>query len=296
MKTYKLVWTGAAAALEAASTLLMETLGTPAGAVSLTRPDDAAADDAVAWRLDAYFAETPDLNAIREALAEVGGLSAPTLETLPDIDWVAHALAGLGVVRAGRFVLYGAHDADKLPDEPGDIAIRIDANEAFGTGHNATTSGCLEAIDALTRRRRFARVLDLGCGTGVLAIAAARALPGAKLVASDIDPLATAVARGNVRHNAIGVGRLAVVTADAMSHRSLRAGRFDLIVANILANPLIVLAGRLARTSPRCGILILSGLLVGQAPEVLAAYRAAGFSLLHHRRIAGWSTLTLVRC
>ncbi|MEQ1931562.1 MAG: 50S ribosomal protein L11 methyltransferase [Parvularculaceae bacterium] len=289
MKTYKLVWTGAAAALEAASTLLMETLGTPAGAVSLTRPDDAAADDAVAWRLDAYFAETPDLNAIREALAEVGGLSAPTLETLPDIDWVAHALAGLGVVRAGRFVLYGAHDADKLPDEPGDIAIRIDANEAFGTGHHPTTAGCLTLLDRIAGVAPE-KILDLGTGSAVLAIAAAKVWDRSVL-ATDIDEKSAEIARRNVAINGVG-DCVQVIAADGFDHEAFGAqAPFDFIFANILAGPLVALAPAVASCAASKARVMLAGLMCDQEKAVADAYEAAGFRRLNRLDHPTWPVL-----
>ena len=253
-----------------------------------------------AQRVTAYFTSKPDVTAIR-VLVDMclgqdrarGVLENLAIADVPDENWVAISQAALPPVVAGRFTVHGSHDRHRVPHGPN--AIEIDAGEAFGTAHHATTLGCLEAIDALTRRERFRRVLDLGCGSGVLAIAAARVMPRAAVIASDIDPQATAVATVNVRQNGIGGGRLRVVTANSLAHPALRGGRFDLIIANILANPLIALANGLARIAPRGGRIVLSGLLVGQAPEVLAAYRAAGWSLLRHRRITGWSTLTLVR-
>lgn len=254
-----------------------------------------------AHKVSAYFTSPPVPDAMRSLVESCLGQRADaaaivaslTIADVPDENWVAISQAALPPVEAGRFTVHGSHDRHRVPHGPN--AIEIDAGEAFGTAHHATTLGCLMAIDALTRRETFRQVLDLGCGSGVLAIAAARVMPRARIVASDIDPQATAVALQNVKQNGIGGGRLRVVTAGSLAHPALRAGRFDLIIANILANPLIALANGLARISPARGRIVLSGLLVAQAPEVLAAYRAAGFSLLEHRRIAGWSTLTLVR-
>jgi ribosomal protein L11 methyltransferase len=255
---------------------------------------------APAQRVSAYFAAMPELAAVRAMLASaltpaLASVAARTLclTEVPDENWVAISQAALPPVVAGRFTVHGSHDRYRV--SRGHNAIEIDAGEAFGTAHHATTLGCLMAIDETTRRRPYRKVLDLGCGTGVLAIAAARALPQARVVASDIDPQATAVAAANVRQNALPLGRLRVLTADALTHPLLRGQRHDLIVANILANPLIALAKAIARISPRRGTLVLSGLLVAQAPEVTAAYRAAGFALVGHCRIAGWSTLTLVK-
>ena len=130
------------------------------------------------------------------------GLGAPTIEAVPDANWVALSQASLPPIAAGRFIVHGSHDRQRFGFRR--RAIEIDAGEAFGTGYNATTALCLEAVDLLTRRRRFARVLDLGCGTGILALAAARALPGARVLAVDNDPIATAIARENARLNRLG--------------------------------------------------------------------------------------------
>lgn len=251
-------------------------------------------------KVSAYFADAPDPAGL---VAGLGAWLGPdlaasigrqmTITRVPDENWVAISQAALPPVTAGRFTIHGSHDRHRVPRGPN--AIEIDAGHAFGTAHHATTLGCLMAIGELTRRRSFERVLDLGCGSGVLAIAAARVLPHARVLASDIDPQATAVARANVRNNRIAAGRLAITTADAMAHRAFRGRHFDLIIANILANPLIAIAKGLARHSPRGGTIVLSGLLDGQAAEVIAAYRTSGFALRQHRRIAGWSTLVLVR-
>jgi ribosomal protein L11 methyltransferase len=251
-------------------------------------------------RVSAYFADVPEraglLASLVPLLAEpLARQAAATLavSAVPDENWVALSQAALPPVAAGRFTVHGSHDRHRVPHGPN--ALEIDAGEAFGTAHHATTLGCLMVIDRESRRRAFRRVLDLGCGSGVLAIAAARALPRARVLASDVDPQATAVARTNVRANRIGTGRLEVVTADALSHRALRQGRFDLIVANILAGPLIALAPRLSRRAERGGLLVLSGLLESHAAEVIAAYRATGWAVQRRQHIAGWATLTLRR-
>ena len=189
--------------------------------------------------------------------------------------------------------MHGSHDRARVGVRP--LAIEIEAGEAFGTGHNATTSGCLEAIDVLTRRRRFARVLDLGCGTGVLAIAAARALPHARVIASDNDPIATDIAQANMRLNRVA-RRVRVVTASGFAHPRLRRSQsFDLVVANILPRPLIALANAIRTALRPGGVAVLSGLLNHQAHQVRAQYRAAGFHLLAARRHAGWTVLVLER-
>lgn len=253
-----------------------------------------------AQRVSAYFQSEPECDAVDALVREV--FSVETAEALvgskvvsqvPDENWVAVSQAALPPVVAGPFTVHGSHDRHRVPCGP--LAIEIDAGEAFGTAHHATTLGCLNAIGELARKRRFRSVLDLGCGSGVLAIAAARVMPKARVLATDIDPKATEVARQNVRRNRIAAGRLPVTTADGLAHPALRGRAFELIIANILANPLIALANGLARMSPPRGCLVLSGLLVPQAPEVIAAYRAAGFALVDHKRIVGWSTLTLVK-
>ncbi|MDA4846471.1 50S ribosomal protein L11 methyltransferase [Hoeflea poritis] len=213
-------------------------------------------------------------------------------EHLPDIDWVAHALEGLQPVRAGRFLVHGSHDRDKV--RPGDLCIEIDAGRAFGTGHHGTTEGCLEMIGAVARQRRFRHVLDLGTGSGVLAIGLAKLMP-ASILATDIDPVAIAVARQNARKNGCG-SRIGWATA-AGFHSGIfaRHGPFDLIVANILARPLMGMAPSLSRNLAAGGQVILSGILSEQRRKVLAAYNVQG---LYHRKTLwrdGWVTLHLGR-
>ena len=230
--------------------------------------------------------------AVEPALQGIG-IGRAAIESVPDLNWVAISQAALPPILAGRFIVHGSHDRARVGLRP--LAIEIEAGEAFGTGHNATTSGCLEAIDALTRRRRFARALDLGCGTGVLAIAAARALPHARVIASDNDPLATQIARANMRLNRVA-GRVRVIAASGFAHRLLRrAQSFDLVLANILPRPLIALAPAIRTALRPGGVAVLSGLLNPQAPQVTASYRAAGFRLLAARRHAGWTVLVLER-
>jgi ribosomal protein L11 methyltransferase len=247
------------------------------------------------WIVDAYYESTPDRAAIAAIIEQAlaGSSRALTLEAVPDENWVAVSQAGLPPVAAGRFLIHGNHD--RAIGRLRRNAIEIDAGEAFGTAHHATTLGCLHAIDRLTRQRRFNRVLDLGCGSGVLAIAAARVLPDATITASDFDPEAVRVASGNVRKNALA-GRIRVVTSLGFGHPLLRRGApYDLLIANILAEPLIGLAPRLARAIPPRGIVVLSGILQSQAAAVLAAYGAAGFARIRADRLNGWVILTLIR-
>lgn len=247
------------------------------------------------WMVDAYYENAPDRAAIAAIIEVVlaGSSDALTLEAVPDENWVAVSQAGLPPVAAGRFLIHGSHD--RAIGRLRRNAIEIDAGEAFGTAHHATTLGCLLAIDRLTRQRRFDRVLDLGCGSGVLAIAAARVLPDATVTASDFDPEAVRVASENVRKNALA-GRIRVVTSLDLAHPLLRRrAPYDLLIANILAEPLIGLAQRLARVVRPGGVVVLSGILQSQGAAVLAAYGAAGFARLRADRLNGWVILTLVR-
>jgi ribosomal protein L11 methyltransferase len=246
------------------------------------------------WRVEAYYAEPPEPSEVAAGLSAVLPIALPLIELVevPDDNWVGISQAALPPVKAGRFTVHGSHDRAQIPQGP--LAIEIDAGEAFGTAHHATTLGCLMTIDRLARRRRFQRILDLGCGSAVLAIAAARAWPSAVVAASDIDPEAVRVAQGNVARN--GVRRIRAVCADGLPRGPRTgAGRYDLLIANILAAPLITLAPKLARAVEPGGMLVLSGLLTSQAPEVRAAYRAQGVIVVSELLIAGWSTLLLCR-
>lgn len=256
-----------------------------------------AAGPGTPWRITAYYGDPPDTGQLHASLeAIVGGsfdVPVPRQETVPDLNWVAMSQAALPPVRAGRFTVHGSHDRHRVPQGPG--AILIEAGEAFGTAHHATTYGCLLAIDSLTNKRRYCNVLDLGCGSGVLAIAVARACPKARILASDIDEASVLVARENVKSNRTGA-RISTIAAAGLDDAELRgSGRYDLLIANILAGPLIRLAKDISRAVEKGGDLILSGLLTEQAREITATYRAAGFTLKQNTRIAGWSTLVLRR-
>jgi ribosomal protein L11 methyltransferase len=247
------------------------------------------------WAAEAYFA-AGEAEAIAERLHDrLGGdaFGAPlSVEALPETDWIGVGLKLLKPVAAGRFLVHGSHDRDALPR--GSIAIEIDAGQAFGTGHHATTRGTLIVLDRLMRTRRFTRPLDLGTGAGVLAIAMAHVLKR-PIVASDIDPVAVAVARENARRNGVG-GSVRTVTAPGIDSPVIRAGApFDLIAANILAEPLVRLAPRLAPLIATGGTLVLSGLLPHQRPRVVAAYGAQGIRLERAHVFDGWSVLVLRR-
>ena len=228
-----------------------------------------------------------------DALARAGFSPGDVeIEALADIDWVRRSLEGLGPVEAGRFFLHGAHDRHRRP--AGGIAIEVDAGTAFGTGHHGSTRGCLLALDKLLRRVRPHRILDVGCGTGVLAIAAARALK-VPAIASDIDPEAVRVAADNARRN--GASALVrAVTATGLAAPLIRAAApYDLIFANILARPLVALAPAIASATAAHGHVILAGLTRDQERQVLAAYRARGLVPAFRIRLEHWSTLVLRR-
>jgi ribosomal protein L11 methyltransferase len=237
--------------------------------------------------VEALYQEQPDSS----LLSGLVGLSV-CVEPLPDQDWIRLSQLGLPPVRAGRFFLYGAHDAGRVPN--GIIPIRIEAGLAFGTGHHETTTLCLEAITLIARTRRPKRILDLGCGTGVLAIAAAK-LWRRQVLASDIDPVAIQVTRDNARMN--GEGALVrAIWADGLASPAIQQrAPYDLIVANILAGPLQQLAPALCAALAPGGAVVLSGLLRDQEHQVENRYRAQ--DLVHRRvlRNGPWSALILER-
>ncbi len=247
------------------------------------------------WRIEAYYDPMPDTAQLATDLANACEIPIPPIriEDVPQENWVRLSQEALPPVIAGRFTIHGSHDRHRVPQGPN--SILIDAGEAFGTAHHATTQGCLAAIDRVTRQRQYDRVLDLGCGSGVLAIAVARSLPHAAIVASDLDHQSVVVARENMRANGVG-SRIQAIVAGGLQHPVLRArAPFDLLIANILAGPLIVLSKSLAKAVIPGGTVILSGILTPQAPQVSAAYLAAGLHLVRHDRVYGWSTLTLAR-
>jgi len=247
------------------------------------------------WDVTVHFAEAPDQGAIRELVALAAGrevANAVSFDTVEARDWVKATLEELVPVRAGRFVVHGRHDRSNVP--PNKLGIEVEAALAFGTGHHGTTRGCLLLLDQVLKACSPRRVLDLGTGTGVLAIAAAKALHG-KVLASDIDPLSVRVAADNARLN--GTGDL-VETIRATGFSAPQFGQhgpFDLVLANILANPLRQMATPMARHLAPGGLVILSGLLPPQASAVISAYRARGLILRRHIRIEGWSSLLLCK-
>lgn len=251
------------------------------------------AADETTWLLEAYFANPPDEAALRELIRPLVGAAADAVafDELAEKDWVRASLDGLTPVRAGRFLVHGAHDRGAV--RANDWAIEIEAALAFGTGHHGTTRGCLLALAGELKRRRPRRVLDVGTGTGVLAFAAAKALRR-PVVAGDIDPAAVEVARRNARLNGVGPN-VRTYVGPGTRHGLARQGRFDLVLANILARPLRRMAPALARVLARDGAIILSGLLPGDVPGILTAYAAQGLRLERRRDQDGWVVLRLSR-
>jgi ribosomal protein L11 methyltransferase len=248
-------------------------------------------DGSELWEVGAYFDDSPD-EVILAVLSAAFGAADFAVSELPEVDWVAKVRRELHPVEAGRFFVYGSHDADRVP--AGRVALQIEATVAFGTGHHGTTLGCLRAFDRLYEAGlRPARVADIGCGTAVLAMAAAAILPAARVLASDIDAVAVEVARANVSINGLE-GRVHCIEAAGFGHEALK-GPFDLIFANILKGPLIELAPAMADHSAQGGTVILSGLLVVQAEAILQAYAASGFALAAREDIGEWCTLVLGR-
>ncbi len=245
------------------------------------------------WDVTVHFAAAPDQALLRRLVADAAGeeiAKAIAFDTIEAKDWVKASLEDLVPVPAGRFVVHGAHDRARVPANK--RGIEIEAALAFGTGHHGTTRGCLLLLDHVLKARSPRRVLDLGTGTGVLAIAAAKALHR-PVLASDIDAPSVAVARANARLN--GVGELVqVIRATGFAAPDFATNApFDLVLANILANPLRQLAGPMLQHLARGAFVILSGLLNHQAPAVIAAYRARGLVPLRHLKIEGWSNLLL---
>jgi ribosomal protein L11 methyltransferase len=245
------------------------------------------------WDVTVYFADPPDQASIRGLVGiAAGGDVAETIvfDTVEARDWVKATLEDLVPVPAGRFVVHGRHDRNRVA--PNKLGIEIEAALAFGTGHHGTTRGCLLLLDHVLKAWRPRRVLDLGTGTGVLAIAAAKALHE-NILASDIDPLSVVVARENARANQTGHLIQLIHATGFAAPQFAAAGPFDLVLANILANPLRQLAAPMARHLAPSALVILSGLLTHQASGVIAAYRDRGLVPLHHLRIDGWSSLLL---
>ena len=248
-----------------------------------------------AWLVEAYFGFAPDEEGLRELVALAAGEDAARrveFGLTEKRDWVASALAGLAPVRAGRFLVHGGHDRARV--KANDVGIEIEAGLAFGTGHHGTTRGCLMHLDRVLKRRRPRRVLDVGCGAGVLAIAAAKALKR-KVWLGDLDPVAVEVADANARLNGVAAYCRPLLSR-GVENRALRGGApYDLVFANILAKPLRLLAPSLAAVMSADGEAILSGLLIADVAGALAAWRAQGFFLRERIDLEGWASLRLSR-
>jgi ribosomal protein L11 methyltransferase len=248
-----------------------------------------------AWLVEAYFGWAPDEEAIRALIAAASDDATARVATFgltEKRDWVANSLAGLKPVRAGRFLVHGAHDRTRV--KANDVAIEIEAGLAFGTGHHGTTRGCLLHFDRLLKRRRPKHVLDVGCGAGVLAIAAAKVLRR-KVWLGDIDAVAVSVANANARLNGVGALCGAIVSRGVENAALRGAAPYDLVFANILAKPLRLLAPSLAAVISADGDAIVSGLLLADVPGVLASWRAQGFHLAERIELEGWASLRLRR-
>jgi len=249
------------------------------------------------WRVEAWFASMPDHGELAAAIAlaaAAAGVREPgfVVRPLEPRDWLAENRASFRPILAGRFFVHPTHYEGRPP--AGAWAIALDAATAFGSGEHGTTRGCLLALDALARRGRPRHVLDMGCGSGILSIAAARAWP-ARVLAIDIDGEAVRVTRANARRNGVSQRLRAARGNGFAALPALRAGRFDLILANILARPLQRMAPDVARYLDPGGAAVLSGLLVPQEAQVAAACRAQGLGLVRRFRIDGWSTLIVRR-
>ncbi|NVK46896.1 MAG: 50S ribosomal protein L11 methyltransferase [Rhodobacteraceae bacterium] len=244
------------------------------------------------WEVGAYFTEAPDEIALA-LLAAANDAPDFVISELPETDWVAKVRRDLAPVEAGRFFVYGSHDADKLPADK--IGLLIEAAMAFGTGHHGTTLGCLKALDRLMGEgKSFDNVADIGCGTAVLAMAAAK-ISDQIVYASDIDEVAVEVAQSNVDANDLS-GRVICLEAAGFNHPDLaEKAPFDLVFANILKGPLVALAPDMARNVKEGGHVILSGILNPQADEVVEVYTRSGFNLVDRQEIVDWTTLTMAR-
>ena len=240
------------------------------------------------WRMETIAEERPKAAAVRAALKPYG--VAAKIEKVPERDWVAESQKGLQPIKAGPFFIHGEHDRDKRPKKG--IALEIDAGMAFGTGRHETTMGCLKALLRLQKTQKFKRILDVGTGTGILAFAAWH-LFGKEVIAGDNDKDAVRVARENAGINGLKP-HIRVFLSDGYKAKAIRdRAPYDLITANILANPLIALAPDLARNLARNGRAVLSGLLKTQEKDVLAAHRAVGLELDFRLRLGEWSVLVL---
>ena len=284
-QAFQIVARGPRAVAEAAAEAIDSDAALEGATYSILEEDE----DHDVWRIDAFPTSDDEVEGLKTALAAYPELRV-TVEALADADWLAMALSGLPPVRAGRFFVYGMHDRGRTPAST--VNLRIEAGAAFGTGHHGTTVGCLLAYDELLKSKRFNKVLDVGAGTGLLAIAAART--GSKVaVGTDIDRPSVRISRENAKVNRANAR---FVHAFGLSHTLVRNDApYDLVFANILARPLIHLAEQIKRATKPGGYVILSGLLRTQERMVFAAYRSRGFKLERRIHRDAWAALVLVR-
>jgi len=274
----------------------------------VTTPDlafdlsDALGMDGVMTALSVTIFDAPNnqmlVQALYETQAEAQAASialdltdkaAPIISQLPATDWVSETQEGLAPVTAGRFFVYGSHDADKVPDDV--VPLLVDAGMAFGTGHHGTTAGCLRIFsELLEKNAKMDSILDLGCGAGILAIAAAKTLADAAILATDIDPDAIMVTDQNMIENQVA-GRLETAVADGFNSGALKDKQFDLIFANILAGPLMGLADDIESATAPNGYVILSGILDEKAEVVAARFRETGLTVTPQPSLNGWTSL-----
>lgn len=255
------------------------------------------AEDSGTWRLEGYADVAPDAVAVARAvtdMAAIQGLDAPevSIDAMAPRDWVAENLQTFDPLSVGRYYVYGSHVSS--PPPMGRIALLVNPGAAFGSGRHESTSGCLDAFDRLARSRHFTNMLDMGCGSGILALAMARTWNG-RVLAVDIDRRAVQVARDNARLNGQASRVAADVGAGYASGRVKRTGPYDLIVANILARPLCKMARDAARHLAPGGVLVLAGFLTRDWRRVYAAHQMQGLRLVERLPVGDWSTLVLTR-
>lgn len=291
------LWQSRFVIAEAAVALFLDALEDEALSVAAFEEPEPDGADGPRWRIELIHRGEPDQRALAARLAPLAeragiGRIDLTISPIPTTDWLTHTAQSFPPQRIGRFWVHGSHVRRAPPKDA--VPIRIDAGLAFGSGEHATTRGCLLALDRLARARRFRRVLDLGCGSGILAIAAARSWP-ARVLAVDNDPDAIAVARANVADNRV-TRQVRFARSDGYASSTVRtAAPFDLILANILADPLCAMAHDLARSLTPGGAAIVSGLFDRQAPRVIDAHRAVRLRLRDRLDLGLWTTLILVK-
>ncbi|MEO1151094.1 MAG: 50S ribosomal protein L11 methyltransferase [Pseudomonadota bacterium] len=295
--TFKLTWRGGEDQMKLIADLMADALDPPAEAVSLRKAVEDGAPHETDFLAEAYFAEPPDRQAIAALITHVvdtpGPWVEPAFEELPDDDWVKFALGSLGPVKAGRFILHGAHDRDHLDTDETSITIEVEANQAFGTGHHPTTAGCLMLLDRLGGFAPKA-IFDLGCGSAVLAIAAAK-LWGRSITASDIDQRSVEIARENAGHNGVD-DKIEIFESAGFDHDALQTrAPYDFVFANILAGPLVELSADMATYVEKNGRVMLAGLMADQEAKVHAAYEKAGFRQINRLDHPTWPVLLYVR-